>query len=167
MSVKKIIIAAVFFGVIFGLSGFVFADNYGLEKAYTGSKLANVGISNTSPESLAATVVTLVLGFVGTIFFLLVLYGGITWMTAMGSQEKVTKAKTILEMAIIGLVIVAASYAISTFIFTKLTAAPATTCGNSLGVCREKCESGEQANMDFTASANECAGTLSCCIKTE
>ena len=125
MLVKKIIIAAVFLGVIFGLSGFVFAQNqledkYGLGATVASTSLKKLGISNTTPESLAATVVTLVLGFVGTIFFLLVLYGGITWMTAMGSQEKVTKAKTILETARIGLVIVAASYAISNFIFSQL-----------------------------------------------
>jgi hypothetical protein len=65
--------------------------------------------------------------FVGTIFFLLVLYAGLTWMTAGGGSEKVMKAKTMLETAVIGLLIVAASYAISTYVFERLTAVPEET----------------------------------------
>lgn len=166
MPVKKIIIAVIILGVIFGLSGFVFAsaDKYGIDKTYEKSKLANVGISNTTPESLAASVVTVVLGFVGTIFFLLVLYGGITWMMAMGSQEKVTKAKSILEMAIIGMVIVAASYAISTYIFSRLMGAPSATCHNGQGTCRDSCINSQDEVEGNLEDNNECVGAQICCF---
>lgn len=99
-------------------------DKYGLNLTAEKTKLLTLGISKQTPETLAATIVTTVLMFVGTIFFLLVLYAGLTWMTAGGSSEKVTKAKSMLETAIIGLLIVAASYAISTFVFERLTTVP-------------------------------------------
>jgi ABC-type enterochelin transport system permease subunit len=42
-------------------------------------------------------------------------------MTARGNPENITKAKGIMEGAVIGLVIVMASYAISRFIFQSIT----------------------------------------------
>ncbi len=48
------------------------------------------------------------------------LYGGIRWMTARGQPEYVEKGKNIIEAAIIGLVIMLASYAISTLVLNAL-----------------------------------------------
>jgi TRAP-type C4-dicarboxylate transport system permease small subunit len=59
----------------------------------------------------------MVLAFV---FFGLTLYAGLRWMTAQGNEEMVTKSKEILKAAIIGLVIVTASYALTKFIFSQL-----------------------------------------------
>ena len=55
------------------------------------------------------------------IFLGMMLYAGYNWMTAMGDSEKVTKAKDTLITASIGLVIVLAAYAITTFVFSSLT----------------------------------------------
>lgn len=122
-------------GVIILLPCFVVAqDKYGLTETARKTRLINLSISKSNPEALIAQVITLILGFVATIFFVLVLYGGITWMTAMGSDEKISKAKNILQTSIIGLIIVAASYAISTFIFDRLTTSQSgsNTCS---GIC--------------------------------
>lgn len=97
------------------------ADKYGFEKTAGGTKLISMSLSSSSPESLARDIVQKALFFVGTIFFLLILYAGFIWMTARGQSQRVDTAKQILETAIIGLVIVSASYAISTFVFNRLT----------------------------------------------
>lgn len=88
------------------------ADNYGLDDA------APDAIQNVGPNVpvLIGSVLGKVLGFTGTIFFVLVVYAGILWMTAAGNEEQTTKAKKILGAAIIGLVIVLSAYAITTFI---------------------------------------------------
>ncbi len=70
--------------------------------------------------SLLGLLVSILLGLLGIIFFIIILYAGFTWMTAMGNAEKVDKAKDILQTAIIGLVLVVAAYAISSFVFTSL-----------------------------------------------
>jgi archaellum component FlaF (FlaF/FlaG flagellin family) len=132
MAIKKTIIAVLITASIFYAPVFAHAQGaqeakekkYGLWDTARGTKLPALAISDSTPEGVAGLVVQSVLGLIGIAFFLLMLYAGIIWMTAMGSAEKVTKAKTMMETAIIGIIIVSASYAVATFVFTKLTAAP-------------------------------------------
>lgn len=65
-------------------------------------------------------IVSVALGLLGTIFIILFVYAGYTWMMAAGNVEKVTKAKDTLRAAVLGLVITAAVYAIWIFIFAKI-----------------------------------------------
>lgn len=60
------------------------------------------------------------LGLLGIIFLVLILYAGFNWMTAGGSEEKVTTAKQTLIRATIGLIIIVAAYGITYFIFSSL-----------------------------------------------
>lgn len=76
-------------------------------------------------------IIQVVLGLLGVIFLLLVIYAGITWMTAAGDAKKVDKAKGILTTAVIGLVILLASYSITAFVLDRLTYA---TTRDSSGV---------------------------------
>lgn len=157
-SVRRIV-----FGIIFGAALFapifVFSaqDKYGLQNTARKTPLASMSISNETPEGLAATIVRLVLYFVGTIFFLLILYAGLKWMTAMGAADKINEAKTILETALIGLLIVAASYAISTLIFSRLSTpeSSATICTSGGGTCKATCAAGEEADFTLTGCAEE------------
>ena len=65
-------------------------------------------------------VIQAVLGFLGIIFVVLMIIGGIQWMTAEGNEESVKKAKNRIKNAVIGLVIVVLSYAISVFVISTL-----------------------------------------------
>jgi len=67
------------------------------------------------PRLLAANIIRVMLGLLGMIFFCLNLYAGFLWMTAGGEDEKVTKAKTLLTQAVVGLAIILSAYAITTF----------------------------------------------------
>ncbi len=90
----------------------VAADKAGLKD----TKIAKMG----TPAAVIGVVINIALSFIGIIFFVLILYAGFTWMTAMGNTEQVTKAKNIIEGAIIGLVLVGGAYAIANFVFTSL-----------------------------------------------
>jgi len=96
-------------------------DKYGLDKTSGRTPLVSLSLSKGTPQTLAQSIVSIALMFVGTVFFGLVLYAGFKWMMARGAEQEITKAKEILEMAVIGLLIVAASYAISTLIFNRLS----------------------------------------------
>jgi len=61
-----------------------------------------------------------VLALAGTIFLVLTVYGGITWMLAMGNQEKVEKARNIITAAIIGGAITGGAYAITFFVMGRI-----------------------------------------------
>lgn len=73
-------------------------------------------LNNTLGEGIG-----LVLSFIGILFLILVIYGGITWMTATGNDQKVEKAKNMIINAVIGLLIVLSAYAITNFIGSQLT----------------------------------------------
>lgn len=66
------------------------------------------------------SIIGIVLSFIGVAFLILMIYAGISWMTAAGNQEKVTKSKDLIINAIIGLIIVLAAYAITAFIGSRL-----------------------------------------------
>lgn len=60
---------------------------------------------------------------IGSVFFILMIYGGYTWMIARGDTEKVKKAKDLITDAIIGLVVIFAAYAISNFVVSRIVGA--------------------------------------------
>jgi hypothetical protein len=49
------------------------------------------------------------------------MYAGYLWMTARGNEQRLEKAKDTLTAAIIGLIIIAAAYAISYFVMSKIS----------------------------------------------
>jgi len=66
------------------------ATDFGAAKLKTA-----VGTSYAGKEDLPTSIgsiISAVLALAGTIFLVLTVYGGITWMTAMGNSEKVEKA---------------------------------------------------------------------------
>jgi cellobiose-specific phosphotransferase system component IIC len=71
------------------------------------------------PENVG-NIIDIILSFVGVVFFILIIYAGISWMTSQGNEQQITKAKGLLFNAIIGLVIVFAAYAIVSFLGTNV-----------------------------------------------
>ncbi len=77
-------------------------------------------------ESLTSTIgllISALLGVLGVIFLLLIIWSGFTWMTAAGDPKKVDKAKDILITSVVGLIILLSAYAISTFVIEALATA--------------------------------------------
>lgn len=69
---------------------------------------------------IAVLVSKYILSIVGALALLMFIYAGFTMLLSAGSQEKVTKARGILIGAVIGLVIVFASYMIIGFILDSV-----------------------------------------------
>lgn len=89
--------------------------------------LSNAGTEvygNPVAEDLGTAIgriIGVALSFLGVILLLIILYAGFLWMTAGGNSEQVTKAKSMMSNAVIGLVISLLAYAISNFIVRELT----------------------------------------------
>jgi len=66
-----------------------------------------------TPTEIVASLVTILLGFLSTLFVILILIAGFQWMTSGGNEQKVESAKSHLKAATIGLVIILISYSIS------------------------------------------------------
>ena len=69
-------------------------------------------------RDVVVNIVNWVLGILALAAVIMVIYGGIRWMTAGGNEENITIAKKILSAAIIGLIIVLLAWAITTFLFS-------------------------------------------------
>ncbi len=89
------------------------------------------GSGPTDPRVVAANIIKMALGAIGTIFMVLIVYAGFLWMTAGGEEEKTSKAKKLIFNAVIGLVIVLSAYALTLFVISRLTYA--TTTDNQYG----------------------------------
>ena len=85
-------------------------------------KFANpLGAQTTSVPILIGKVIKAVLGVVGSIALIMFVFGGLTWMTAMGNQERVKKGGDILMWATIGLVVIFSAYAMVQFVIGGIT----------------------------------------------
>lgn len=68
-------------------------------------------------------VIGLILGAVGIIFLIIIIYAGIQWLIADDSEKKVAESKERLRNAVIGLIITMFAYGFSYFIFNALARA--------------------------------------------
>lgn len=65
-------------------------------------------------------IVKAVLAIIGVILIAVIVYGGVTYATAAGSEEKIETGKKILVYAIIGVIIIALAYALTDFVIKAL-----------------------------------------------
>ena len=78
------------------------------------------GLGDQDPRTLVAKIIQVLLGFLGIIAVVLIVYAGFLWMTSAGNEEKVSTAKKILTASAIGLAIVLMSFALANLIISEL-----------------------------------------------
>jgi len=79
-----------------------------------------VGKEANDVFKVANAVIRVFFVILALVFLALMLYGGWNWMTAMGEDEKVTKGKDTIVAAIIGIIIIIAAYAVTTFVIANI-----------------------------------------------
>jgi len=102
-----------------GFADFALAGNpaqSGLRDTANNLELPNAG----NPITLAAQIIKFILGFLGLVFILLLIYGGYLRMTAQGSPEKIKASNGIIISAIVGVFIILASYGITLFVMEHI-----------------------------------------------
>jgi len=133
---KKLVSFLTLGALLFSLGAFAFVGNVSATnigdtirngQGQAGGGLNNVAtnvygatVSQRTLESTVVLVINGILGLLGIIFLVLVLYAGFLWMTAAGNEDQVTKAKSILTTSIIGIVIIVAAYAIVKFVLDAI-----------------------------------------------
>jgi hypothetical protein len=81
------------------------------------------GNNKTDIRIIVANIIIVVLGFLAAIFLALIVYSGFRYMTAAGNEEQTKKAIAQIRDAVIGLLIVLASWAIAAFVLRTLSRA--------------------------------------------
>lgn len=84
-----------------------------------GSETNTTG-KDTSAMELLNRVTGWVLGIVGAIAVLFIIYGGFRYITAQGNSQQMDTAKNIIIKAIIGLVVVVVAYVIVQVVVTAM-----------------------------------------------
>lgn len=79
--------------------------------------------TNTDLLTLVGNIISIILGVLGIIFFILILASGWQWMVSGGNEKNIAAAKQRLISATIGLAIILASWAIASFIIQRLATA--------------------------------------------
>ena len=77
---------------------------------------ANIGLGNSDLKDTINNIIKVILSFLGILAVIVILWGGFIWMTAMGDEAKVDKAKTLIIAGIVGIVIILSAYAIAAFV---------------------------------------------------
>lgn len=84
-----------------------------------GQKSFSSGIP-TDPKLVVANAIKVFLGFLGIIFMILILIAGYKYMMAGGNAADAGKAVNSIKIAIIGLLIILAAYALTDFIIKAI-----------------------------------------------
>lgn len=92
---------------------------------------SGTGLSTVSAPIIIARIIRAVLGTLGIIFTIIVLYAGYVFMTAQGDPDKVKTGKNMLKNAVIGMILCLLSFSITTYILDRLLEAAGLSGGTS------------------------------------
>ena len=120
----KKILATIFSATLCVLPAMVMAQgitsdlsNLGLNEFETSTNLG----TNVALIATIARLINIILGFLGVLVVVGILYGGFKRMTAAGNEDQISSGNKIMGAGIVGLVIVLAAYAIAAFVVNQLT----------------------------------------------
>lgn len=82
--------------------------------------IGSTGLGTRDLKDLIMTVVQILLGFLGIVAVIIILYGGYLYMTSEGEPDKIDKAKKVIINAVIGLAIILSAFAIVTYVINRL-----------------------------------------------
>jgi hypothetical protein len=85
-------------------------------------KLQNPLGENVTIPLLVGRIINAALGIVGSIAFLMFIYGGFKWLTSAGNEQSVREGTDVMKWAIVGLVIVFTSVALVRFVLGSIGA---------------------------------------------
>ena len=86
-----------------------------------------LSLGNKSPLNTATNLINTAMLFLGLIAVVIILLGGFKWMTAMGSEEKITEARKLMVAGVVGIIIILSAWGIANYVLK--TAVTVTTGG--------------------------------------
>ena len=83
----------------------------------------STGLGDANIKTTIGNLINVALGFLGIIAVVIILWGGFTWMTAGGSEDKVKDAQQIIAYGAIGLAIILSAWALTNFVIGEFLGA--------------------------------------------
>lgn len=120
--------------------------NYGFNSSFNN---IDIGTTNSDLPKTIAKIINIVLGFLGIVAVIFILYGGFIWMTAAGNEDKVGEARKTIVQGVIGLVIIFAAWAIASFVISQTKDIGGNTAGGGSAVLGS-CDTGSACTPNIT-----------------
>ncbi len=109
---------AMVFAAVSPVSLPVYADSR--DEAQNGAKLVDGGGgSNQNLPDIITTIINVMLFIAAALAVIMIIYGGIRYITAHGDEKQVKVAKDTIVYSVAGLIIAIIAYALVTFIFNR------------------------------------------------
>lgn len=86
----------------------------------------SAGLGTTGLYTIIGRIIKIFFGILAAVALVLIIFAGYKWMTAAGDEKQIEDAKNILKNGVIGLAIIASSFAITQFVMSKLMGATGT-----------------------------------------
>lgn len=137
-------------------------SGYGLDF----SNFGKTGIGQTSDlKGTIATLINVVLGFLGILAVVFIIIGGFKMMTAAGNEDQSASGKQAITNGIIGLVVIFAAWAIASFVIGQLQSS---TAGTPTPIAVGKCLFDNEDSLDTDDNNTDCSdpgntNTQACC----
>lgn len=78
------------------------------------------GVGNSGLTKTINTAVNVVIGIVGMLAVIMIIMGGISFVTSQGDTAKVTKARNTILYGVVGLIVVLLAFAIVNFVLSSI-----------------------------------------------
>ncbi|MFZ2979174.1 MAG: LamG-like jellyroll fold domain-containing protein, partial [Candidatus Magasanikiibacteriota bacterium] len=151
---------------VFLIGGFLCVSNFALAQTDTlglNSVGDNIALAGTDIRVIVVKIIRALLGLLGIIALVIVLYGGYVYMTSGGNEEEIGKAKKILINGVIGLIIIFSAFAIVQFVLNKLADATGLNDNNISKLCSDP--NYAVLHHDQCYPDNWCQDLTDCCEK--
>lgn len=139
------------FGLCFSISTSVHAFEIGAGQFKT--NISDPDVPYKDLDTSVSTIVNIAITVSEVAFIILFLVGGVMYLTSMGNEEQAGRARKLLIDSVIGLVIVLATWAVSTWIIKQLTD-PDTTSSSVIGGAESGTQTGANAGADIGTNTN-------------
>ena len=122
ISKAKVLAAVMCLAMVFTAASLVslpvYADSR--DEAQNGAKLVDGGSgSNQNLPDIITTIINVMLFIAAALAVIMIIYGGIRYITAHGDEKQVKVAKDTIVYSVTGLIIAILAYALVTFIFDR------------------------------------------------
>lgn len=98
-------------------------DGAGVNLGDVGTQAGLTSNAESNLPALVGGIINVVLGLLGIVFVILIIYSGIMYMISQGDKTKVETANRNIRNAVIGLIITVGAYAISNYVIAALLTA--------------------------------------------
>ncbi len=127
---KIILLSSILFAFMTPASAFA-ATPFGACKNVVSGNTAVCSGDAKDAKEIAKNIISVLLWIVGMASIIVIVYSGITFVTSAGNPSQITRAKTMLLYAVVGLVVSILAYAIVNFIVGSAGGSKGSSSGSS------------------------------------